>query len=156
MATKAADSRIRSSTIVVVALVALAAVLGGLALAGGGEETDEVTGLSEPATVEPLGEGSLSRLTLTSQAVDRLGIETAPVQTAGTGNSVPYSALIYQPDGSTWVYTNPSPRVYVRAAVEIDRVDGDTAFLREGPPAGTQVVTVAASELWGAEFGVGH
>jgi hypothetical protein len=35
-------------------------------------------------------------------------------------------------------------------------VDGDTAVLTAGPPAGTEVVTGGASELSGAEVGVGE
>lgn len=67
---------------------------------------------------------------------------------------VPYSAVMYHFDGSTWTYTNPEPFVYVRESITIDHIDGDVAFLSEGPPAGTTVVTVGAAELYGVEFGV--
>jgi hypothetical protein len=68
---------------------------------------------------------------------------------------IPYAAVLYDLQGETWVYTRPEPLVYVRAPVIVDYIDGDVAVLSEGPPAGTQVVTAGASELFGAESGIG-
>ncbi len=68
---------------------------------------------------------------------------------------VPYSAVLYDTDGKTWVYTNPEPLVFVRHLVSIDYIEGDLAVLLEGPPVGTQVVMVGVAELFGAETGVG-
>ena len=70
--------------------------------------------------------------------------------------TVPYAAVLYDSSGVTWVYTNPEGQAYVRATVKVDYVDGDVAVLEEGPAAGTLVVTVGASELYGAEVGVGE
>ena len=70
--------------------------------------------------------------------------------------TVPYAAIIYDHGGDTWVYTNPEPEVFVRAAVVVDRIDGDTAHLSEGPEPGTSVVTLGAAELYGAEFDTAH
>ena len=69
---------------------------------------------------------------------------------------VPYNSLLYDLNGNSWIYTNPEPLVYVRAPVEIDYVEADLAVLAKGPPIGTAVVTTGASELYGAEFGVGE
>ena len=63
--------------------------------------------------------------------------------------------MIYQPDGTTWVYANPEELIFKREPIEIDSIDGDVANLTSGPAAGTKVVTQGASELWGFEFGVG-
>jgi len=68
---------------------------------------------------------------------------------------VPYSALIYDPHGDTWVYTSPTPRTFVRHEVEVDYIEGDVAVLDEGPPAGTVVATVGVAELYGTEFKMG-
>jgi hypothetical protein len=39
----------------------------------------------------------------------------------------------------------------------VDRITGDKVQLRTGPAAGTDVVTMGAAELFGAEFGTkGH
>jgi hypothetical protein len=68
---------------------------------------------------------------------------------------VPFSAVIYDLKGDTWVYTNPQPLTYVRAKVAVDYVDDDTAVLASGPPAGTAIVANGVAQLYGAEFGVG-
>ncbi len=115
---------------------------------------------SPPARVERLGQTGLSRVILTAEAAKRLGIETAPVQDAQVGGTarevVPYAAVFYDLNGNTWVYTNPEPLTFVRAHITVDQIDGDLAVLSDGPPSGTVVVTVGASELYGTEFGVGQ
>jgi hypothetical protein len=67
---------------------------------------------------------------------------------------VPYAAVLYGVNGETWVYTNPEPLVFVRQPIVIDYVEDDLAVLSEGPEAGTEIVTVGAAELFGAETGV--
>jgi hypothetical protein len=69
---------------------------------------------------------------------------------------MPYGALMYDKKGHTWTFTNPSPLVFVRAAVEVEDIEGDQVILAEGPPVGTVVVTVGATELMGAEHKYGH
>jgi hypothetical protein len=89
-------------------------------------------------------------------AGQRVRVET-PLSGSGTLRKVvPYSAVIYGAHGETWVYASPEPLTYVRHPVSIDYVDDDLAVLSEGPPAGTDVVTVGVAELFGAEFEVGH
>jgi hypothetical protein len=108
-------------------------------------------GTDEPAKVEPVPGTSLHKLVLTEAAVGRVGIKTETV----TAKGIPLAAVVYDKDGATWTYTNPDPSTYVRAAVTLGAVDGDVAALRQGPAAGTAVVTVGAAELLGTEFGVG-
>lgn len=67
---------------------------------------------------------------------------------------VPYSAVIYGVEGETWVYLNPEPLVYVRQAIVIDYIDGNSVYLVEGPDVGSTVVTMGVAELFGAETGV--
>jgi len=68
---------------------------------------------------------------------------------------IPYSAVIYDVNGDTWVYTNPETLVFIRARITIDYIDADKAILTDGPPVGTAIVTAGAAELFGTEFGVG-
>ena len=105
--------------------------------------------------------GQPSRLFLTFDAVQKVGIQTAAVKTASTSGTsqelvVPYSSILYDPNGQTWVFTNPQPLQFVRAAVTVDQLQGDTAYLSKGPAVGTLVVTVGAEELLGTEYGVDH
>ena len=68
---------------------------------------------------------------------------------------VPYAAILYDLNGNTWVYTVPAPLTYVRASITVDHIDGDQVYLLDGPPEGTEVVTVAVAELYGIDTGVG-
>lgn len=127
------------------------------------QEKETVHQKTEPAHVEHIEGSELSRLTLTEKAVERLGIETAPVteelivhSDARQRMTVPYSALLYDVQGRAWVYTNPEPRVYIRHEVKVDFIEGGKAILNEGPAPGTQIVSVGAAELYGTEYEVGH
>jgi hypothetical protein len=118
----------------------------------------EVAGIvseDPPVKVEKNEATGLSRLTLSAKAAERLGIATGAVSAAGAGKAIPYSALVYDKTGKTWVYTNPEGRDFVREAIEVQRIEGDLAFLSSGPPVGTAVVTVGTAELWGVDTGVG-
>lgn len=118
----------------------------------------EVAGIvseDPPVKVEKNEASGLSRLTLSAKAAERLGITTGAVSAAGAGTAIPYAALVYDKAGKTWVYTNPQGRDYVRHEIEVERIEGDLAFLSSGPPVGTAVVTVGTAELWGVDTGVG-
>jgi hypothetical protein len=101
-------------------------------------------------------------VTLTEKAIERLDLKTAPVREERVSRSssprkvVPYSSLLYDPHGGTWVYTSPQPRTFVRQQVKVDYIEGDVAVLNEGPPTGTTVASVGVAELYGTEFEVGH
>lgn len=116
----------------------------------------EAASIIAPATKEEIAGTELSKMTLTERAAERLDLQTVAVTEGVGGLEIPYGALIYTSDGDTWVYTNPEPLVYIRAKVLVDRIDGAVARLSDGPPAGTQIVTVGAAELYGAEFDAAH
>jgi hypothetical protein len=63
---------------------------------------------------------------------------------------------MYDIGGGTWVYTVPRPLTFLRHSVVVETITGDKAYLREGPPLGTSVVTVGVAELYGTEKGLGH
>jgi hypothetical protein len=69
---------------------------------------------------------------------------------------VPYSAILYDTSGDSWVYISPQPLVFVRHAVTVEYVERDVAVLTDGPAVGTKVVTVGAAELMGIELKIGH
>jgi RND family efflux transporter MFP subunit len=68
---------------------------------------------------------------------------------------VPWSAVLHDIHGGTWVYENPGDHLYARRRVEVRHVVGADAVLARGPAPGTQVVTAGAAELFGTEFGSG-
>ena len=115
-----------------------------------------------PAQVEKIDGSQFSRLTLTDNAMKRLDVRTAKVSEGPSPRkespqkAVPYGAVLYDPHGKTWVYTSPQPRTFVRHQIVVDYIKGDTAYLSDGPPTGTEVATVGVAELYGTEFKVGH
>jgi hypothetical protein len=115
---------------------------------------------AHPAHVEHIDGSELSRVTLTEKAIERIDLQTTTLLEEQTNGSkqgvVPYSSIIYDPHGHTWIYTSPEPRTFVRAQVEIDRIEGDRVILKDGPPVGTVVASVGVAELYGTEFEVGH
>lgn len=117
-------------------------------------ETETAVGY-QPAKVEPLEGSHVKRVTFTAEGAKRTGLRTETVREEGNRKLVPYAAVIYDPQGRTFVYTSPKRLTYVRQAITIERIEGDTAFLSEAPPAGTEVVTVGAAEVYGAELEIG-
>jgi hypothetical protein len=113
-----------------------------------------------PAQVDKIDGSELSRVTLTARAAERIGLETVSVTEQDRNGSmrmvVPYSSLIYDPQGRTWIYTSPQALTFVRVQVDVDSIDGDQVFLSEGPTAGTKIASVGVTQIYGAETGVGH
>ena len=142
-------------------LVAILAVAS-LQLAACREESGTDHMIELASTVDHVEGSELSRVTLSERAIERIDLKTDEVQEKWVQRSnsmrtcVPYSALIYDPQGRTWVYTSPEPRTFVRQEVIVDFIDGDLVVLTEGPPLGTVVASVGVAELYGTEFEVGH
>ena len=136
----------------ILALSGLAALTLGACASAPSEDAPDVE--NEPARVEPIKGTDLSRVTLTPLAAQRVGIATAPIRSGPRGEVIPSAAILYDAEGRAYVYTSPKPRVFVRAPLVVRSVDGERAILVKGPPVGTRVVTVGATELYGVEFGV--
>jgi hypothetical protein len=109
-----------------------------------------------PAKLEPIKGTDVQRVVFDAEAAKRVGLKTAPIRENGQGTVIPYDAVIYGADGKTYAYKAPEPLSYVRQEIEIDHVAGDSVMLSDGPPAGTEVVTVGAVEVYGTEFEVAH
>jgi cobalt-zinc-cadmium efflux system membrane fusion protein len=68
---------------------------------------------------------------------------------------VPWSAVLHDTNGGTWVYENTAPQQYMRRRVDVRRVMDSLAVLARGPAVGAKVVTAGAAEIFGTEFGTG-
>jgi hypothetical protein len=117
----------------------------------GGKVTDSYEIEEQPYSLEEIEGEEVLRVILTDTAAEHIGIETLPVEKSGSGSVVPYDSVYIDAHGGFWVYTNPEPFVFVRAPIDIVRETSTQAFLADGPPVGTQVVTVGVPELYGAE-----
>ena len=127
--------------------------------------SDTASGAATKAQPYEIGEknaeSGIAGVTLTEKAAERTGIETGAVTEAGAvreGSSgtlaVPYSSLWYDAKGAAFVYVVTAPLSYVRAPITVEYVEGDQAFLSDGPEAGTEIVTQGVAELYGAETGL--
>jgi hypothetical protein len=131
-------------------VVAVAAIA---SLAGCAEIEVPLAEPYEPAHLESTGPDKPAKVILTEEAQHRVQLQTTLVKPHGNDVSVDHAALVYDQEGKPWVFTVIGPLTYVRAAVGIKEVGGDNLLiLSPGPPAGTEVVTVGAIELWGAEL----
>jgi hypothetical protein len=109
-----------------------------------------------PAKLEPIKGTDVQRVIFDAKAAERVDLQTAPIRQNGQGTVIPYDAVIYDADGKAYAYTAPEPLTYVRQEINIDHVAGNSVMLSDGPPAGTEVVTVGAAEVYGTEFEVAH
>jgi hypothetical protein len=131
-------------------VIGAAAILAGCAAATPAE--------TPPALIKPVAGSQIPQLQLTERAIQRLGIVTQPVRQTRAGQPahevIPYSAVVYDHDGSTWTYVNTAARTYEREPITVTDIDGQVALLSAGPTAGTPVVTVGAAELLGTEYNI--
>ncbi|MDQ3653790.1 MAG: hypothetical protein M3457_01750 [Chloroflexota bacterium] len=137
----------------------LIAGVASLSACGGGGSTGydyETASHHDPAKLEPIKGTDVNRVKVDPEGVERAGIQTAPIRQNGQGTVMPHSAVIFDAEGDTYTYTSPEPRTYVRQKIVIDHVDGNSVMLSDGPPAGTEVVTVGAAMVYGSEFEVAH
>ncbi|MFO0807597.1 MAG: efflux RND transporter periplasmic adaptor subunit [Gemmataceae bacterium] len=82
----------------------------------------------------------------------RLGV-TVPLADASESLTVPWTAVVFDVHGGTWVYEQVGPRRFARRRVVVAYTAGADAVLTGGPPAGAKVVTAGVQELFGAETG---
>jgi len=68
---------------------------------------------------------------------------------------IPWSAVLFDIHGGSWVYQRVAEQTYVRRRVEVEFVDASDAVLALGPEPGADIVAVGAAELFGTEFGFG-
>jgi hypothetical protein len=126
-------------------------VAAGLVLAGCQEVPSNLVE-SQPYKLEAIKGTDLNRVTLADEVAARIDLQTVQVRRSGKVTVVPHEALIYNPFGKVFVYTRPEPRTYLRAPIKVSRVVGDDVLLSNGPPPGTEIVTVGAAELLATEY----
>src|SRR5215218_4029667 len=140
------------------ACAGLVLIAGVVSLSACGEASSgydyETASHHEPAKLEPIKGTDVQRVIFDAEGAERVGLQTAPIRKNGQEKIMPYAALIYGADGNTYTYTAPEPLTFVRQEIKIDHLDGDSVVLSEGPPAGTEVVTVGVDEVYGTEFEV--
>jgi hypothetical protein len=102
------------------------------------------------------GDPDTHLVTLTSMAAERIGLKTAVVAQDGPSKAVPSAATLFGPEGRSFVYTATTPLTFLRVEIHVQADDGKVTRFTDGPPPGTLVVTTGVTEVYGAEFEVGH
>ncbi len=134
----------------------LTAVVAGLAAALGGCGGASHPAPSPPAAQLEHSQGSATgKIVLTPLGAQRIGLQTARAGKAnGPGSTIPVGAIIYDPSGKTYAFVAAGRLTYVEMPVTVDRIDGGTVYLRNGPHPGARVVSIGAEELYGVQTGV--
>ena len=83
---------------------------------------------------------------------ERVGV-VVPLVNEATSLILPWSAVIHDIHGGTWVYEAVAERTYSRRRIVVRCVRDSFAVLDHGPAVGAQVVTAGAAELFGTEIG---
>lgn len=121
-------------------------------LAACDQESSEVEYHSQ-STLKPLaGSPGHHLVTLTQLGADQIGIQTSPVSGKGGLKQLPYDALLYGSDGTTFVYTSPTPLTFRYTEIKLEKVVGEVIYFSEGPAVGTQVVTRGVPQVHGADI----
>jgi hypothetical protein len=116
--------------------------------------------MAQPSGAEPMTDVKRANLSIhyvvkggnqDLQPGQRVLIELPLAVSGALIKTVPYGAVIYDDKGGSWIYTSPSPRVFVREKVEVRDIEGNQAALSKGPAKGTAIVTVGAILIYGAE-----
>jgi hypothetical protein len=134
----------------ILAVLALTAVLSGCSQA-------VLEATSPPGFhLEDIEGSEVKRVILSEDTAERLGVETAEVDSGvGGQTTIPAAAVFYAADGGAWVYTSPEERVYVRVPIKVAVIKSGVAQLTDGPALATKVVTQGVAQLFGTETGVG-
>ena len=68
---------------------------------------------------------------------------------------IPWSAVVQDVNGGSWVYEVTAPQTFIRRRVQVRQVIGDWMVFDKGPAVGAKIVTEGVAELFGTEFGFG-
>ena len=132
----------------------IALLLGSLQLSACSPKQEPAAEIA-PVHVEHLSGEQPTRITLTPDAIRRLDLQTDGLQVENVNGVektiVPYSSVVYDTEGKTWVYTSPQAGTYLRTPIQVVSIDSDDVTIAGGLPDGTAIVTVGAEELFGSE-----
>lgn len=136
----------------------LLAVAAATVLTGCNRSEEVASSGYQPASVKEVKGSDVSQVHFTRTAARLVDLQTESAQSVAGHTVIPYAALIYDGQGMPWVYTAPRALTFLRVPVAVDRVEGTQVQVSGGLSPGARVVTVGATEVYGAELGIagGH
>ena len=145
------DTRSRRTRVGLTLAVAAAAFMPA-ACAGASPEEEEEVELFQTKLVELKDFPGHHSVTFSKVGAMRADVGTTKV-TEGEGVSrLPDAALLYNADGSAFVYTATGPLTYRYTPIELKRADDGDIFFTGGPKPGTPVVTSGVPQVHGADI----
>lgn len=141
------------------AAIAIAATVAALGIAGCGRSAEPPAQVG-PARLVPTGAGGTPSVVLSQAGAGRIGLTTGQAGLGRLGSYagmtiVPYSALLYEPDGQAVVYAVTGRLTYTLRFVIVRGINGNDVLVSAGLAPGTQIVTTGGEELLGVQNGVG-
>jgi cobalt-zinc-cadmium efflux system membrane fusion protein len=134
------------------------------AVSGLGDSSEAKTLMAEPVQAPPSADPQAATVDLYYQLANSDG-RLRPGQRLNVSlilrdkeESVvlPWSAVVHDIYGGTWVYVRTAPHRFVRRRVQVAFVANELAVIESGPAEGEQVASVGVAELFGTEFGASH
>jgi RND family efflux transporter MFP subunit len=117
---------------------------------------------AEPTGAPPIGTPLTSSIDLTYKLTnpaaaslipgERIAV-VVPLRDEEQSLVVPWSAVVFDIHGGSWVYEVVGARQFARRRVEVRNVDRGEAILRGGPGQGTEILTQGAVQVFGREMG---
>lgn len=86
----------------------------------------------------------------------RVSVTLNTVEKSSKALTIPWSAIVFDVYGGSWVYTQKTKNTYERNRVFLNHVSDIKAVLSEGPAEGSHIVVNGALELFGVETGFTH
>jgi membrane fusion protein, heavy metal efflux system len=117
--------------------------------------------VNAPPSADPLTSSThlyyvLQNAQLTFKPAQRVSVTLNNLGNSSKALTIPWSAIVFDVYGGSWVYTQKSKNTYERNRVFLNHVSGNNAVLSEGPTEGSQIVVNGALELFGVETGFTH
>ena len=133
-------------------LAVLATTLVPAACAGASPEEEEEVELFQTKLEELKDYPGHNSVTFSKKGVVRADVRTTPVAEGDGHSELPDAALLYNADGSAFVYTATGPRTYRYTPITLQKVVGTTLYFIDGPEPGTPVVTSGVPQVHGADI----
>ncbi len=117
--------------------------------------------VSAPPTADPLTNSThlyyaVPNIKSTFRPMQRVTVALKTLGKTKNTLSIPWSSIVYDIHGNTWVYVQESSNLYLRKRVFLDHVIGNQALIHEGLSESAKVVVNGALELFSIETGFSH
>ena len=117
--------------------------------------------INAPPTADPLTSTThlyyaLKNVDSTLRPMQRITVTLNTLSKTDNKLTIPYSAVVYDIYGGSWVYMQQSKNSYERKRVFLDHISDRQAIINEGPAANSKIVINGALELFAVETGFAH